>query len=218
MSHGGIPKAGQCPRGVASRRRSNRPPPWPPRCPRLVPHPGPHQVLTLLPLSLPPPPCPALSQAFPVTPEVEKAMEGSGEPTCRCGPCRAEAASRQNTPVDRPQSTCACPIPATTTERSRRPLPAGEPFELHGLVLRSTLLQLLRSRRGFINPQDSSPLPVRRQQQQQPGQQQRTVAGGGGGSGSGGSSGGRQGQFPGGPALAPGSADYAAAVAAQQPE
>lgn len=73
----------------------------------------------------------------------------------------------------------------------------GEPFELHGLILRSTLLHLLRSRRGFLDPQANSPLLAQQQQQRV------------------GSSGGQH--FPGGAVLANGSsADYAAAAAAAQ--
>jgi hypothetical protein len=77
------------------------------------------------------------------------------------------------------------------------PVPAGEPFELHGVVLRSTLLCLLRSRRGFIEPGDVAALP----------------GGSGGGSVEGGGSHG-----PGRPVLANGSADYVAAAAATQLE
>lgn len=82
---------------------------------------------------------------------------------------------------------------------THQPPPVGEPFELHGLILRSTLLHLLRSRRGFLDPQANSPLLAQQQQQRV------------------GSSGGQH--FPGGAVLANGSsADYAAAAAAAQLE
>ncbi|EFN52659.1 hypothetical protein CHLNCDRAFT_138594 [Chlorella variabilis] len=100
-----------------------------------------------------PPVVPVRRLAFPVTPEVDKALGSEG----------------------------------------------AHPFELHGVILRSTLLYLLRSRRGLLDPQRSSGLPAR----QPPG-------------GSGGGGGGGGGSFPGGAVLSNGSVDYAAAAAAQQ--
>ncbi|KAI7845409.1 hypothetical protein COHA_001114 [Chlorella ohadii] len=77
----------------------------------------------------------------------------------------------------------------------------GEPFELHGLILRSTLLQLLRSRRGFVDPQQAATLLGRRHSSTD-----LFGAGEGGARG------------PGRPVLsaAGGGADYAAAAAQQQ--
>ena len=84
-----------------------------------------------------------------------------------------------------------------------RSTPAGEPFELHGLILRSTLLQLLRSRRGFVDPQQAATLLGRRHSSTD-----LFGAGEGGARG------------PGRPVLsaAGGGADYAAAAAQQQLE
>lgn len=78
----------------------------------------------------------------------------------------------------------------------------GEPFELHGLILRSTLLQLLRSRRGFVDPQQAATLLGRRHSSAD------LLGGGAEGSARG----------PGRPVLsaAGGGADYAAAAAQQQ--
>lgn len=92
------------------------------------------------------PPASSLPQAFPVTPEVEKALGA-----------------------------------------------AAEPFELHGVVLRSTLLHLLRSRRGFVAPQQATAL--------------RMPHGGGGG-----------GRGPGRAVRSESSGDDAAAAAAAQLE
>lgn len=80
----------------------------------------------------------------------------------------------------------------------------GEPFELHGLILRSTLLQLLRSRRGFVDPQQAATLLGRRHSSAD------LLGGGAEGSARG----------PGRPVLsaAGGGADYAAAAAQQQLE
>ncbi|KAL4855536.1 Chloride channel protein A [Chlorella vulgaris] len=98
-------------------------------------------------------------QAFPVTPEVEKALDAS-----------------------------------------------NEPFALHGVILRSTLLYLLRSRRGFTDPRDTARLPGRHPRASS----SELSEGGGGGGGGGGFRGG-----PGGAVLSNGSMDYAAAAAAQ---
>lgn len=165
-------------------------------------------------------------QAFPVTPEVEKALGDTGgrrawEPggvACageparegwqqQCGvwvgggrrPAPAWACAHICPPPADPRLLCAASPPA-------RPLAApaaGEPFELHGVILRSTLLHLLRSRRGLVDPQQAATLLAR-----------QAAADGGDGSRGGGARG------PGRAVLAKGggSNDYAAAAAAQQLE
>ena len=104
------------------------------------------------------------------------------------------------------RSTCCNRIAVLSCQPSSThpPHPAGEPFELHGLILRSTLLQLLRSRRGFADPQQAATLLGRRHSS-------ADLL-------SGGAEGGARG--PGRPVLsaAGGGADYAAAAAAQQLE
>ena len=107
-------------------------------------------------------------------------------------------------------------------------LPAEDPWELQGLILRSTLLHLLRSRRGFLDPQAGSTLLARQQQQQQQQQQSQRPgsssgnrgAAGGEGVGLNGSngSGGSGSRGPGRAVLSNGSVDYAAATATQQLE
>jgi hypothetical protein len=75
------------------------------------------------------------------------------------------------------------------------------------LILRSTLLHLLRSRRGFVDPQASSTLLARQQQAQQQEQLHRSGSSGGGGA-----------RGPGRAVLSNGSVEYAAAAATQQLE
>ena len=110
-----------------------------------------------------------------------------------------------------PAAGACAPLPAClrACPPARPPacLPAEEPWELQGLILRSTLLHLLRSRRGFVNPQASSTLLARQQQAQQQEQLHRSGSSGGGGA-----------RGPGRAVLSNGSVEYAAAAATQQLE
>lgn len=110
----------------------------------------------------------------------------------------------QSAPPQHPVFALHAMLPLLSHPPRPRLFSTGEPFELHGVILRSTLLHLLRSRRGFADPQQAATLLARQQQQQD------------GGSGLGGLGSSRGG--PGRAVLSNGSADYAAAAAAQQLE
>ena len=149
-----------------------------------------------------------------MTQEVDKALGTSGAPASHVPlPCAAKSCLPRPPAIamlptrhhllPSPGAAALAPLPACPPACP----PAEEPWELQGLILRSTLLHLLRSRRGFVDRQASSTLLARQQQAQQQEQLPRSGSSGGGGA-----------RGPGRAVLSNGSVEYAAAAATQQLE